>query len=138
MIADVKFEDIKIGDAASVTKIVTAADVESFAEVTTDRNPVHLDEEYAKGTMFKQRIAHGMLSAGLISAVLGTKLPGANTIYMGQSLQFLAPVYLGETVTATATCIAKDEAKHRLTFETICTNQDGKAVVKGEALVMKK
>lgn len=138
MVADVKFEDIHVGDSASVTKTITAEDVEAFAKVSTDVNPVHMSEEYAQGTMFKHRIAHGMISAGLISAVLGTKLPGANTIYMGQSLQFLAPVYLDETITATVTCIEKDDAKHRIKFETICVNQDGKVVVKGEALIMKR
>ncbi len=138
MVADVKFEDIHVGDSASVTKTITAEDVEAFAKVSTDVNPVHMSEEYAQGTMFKHRIAHGMISAGLISAVLGTKLPGANTIYMGQSLQFLAPVYLDETITATATCIEKNDEKHRIKFETTCVNQDGKVVVKGEALVMKR
>ena len=138
MVADVKFEDIHVGDSASVTKTITAEDVEAFAKVSTDVNPVHMSEEYAQGTMFKHRIAHGMISAGLISAVLGTKLPGANTIYMGQSLQFLAPVYLDETITATVTCIEKDDAKHRIKLETTCVNQDGKVVVKGEALIMKR
>ncbi len=138
MVADVKYEDIKIGDSASVVKKVTVEDVEAFAKVSTDTNPVHMSEGFAQTTMFKHRIAHGMLGAGLISAVLGTKLPGANTIYMGQTLQFLAPVYLDETITATVTCTEKNDEKHRMKFETICTNEAGKVVIKGEALVMKK
>lgn len=138
MVADVKYEDIKIGDSASVVKKVTVEDVEAFAKVSTDTNPVHMSEEFAQTTMFKHRIAHGMLGAGLISAVLGTKLPGANTIYMRQTLQFLAPVYLDETITATVTCTEKNDEKHRMKFETICTNEAGKVVIKGEALVMKK
>ena len=138
MVADVKYEDIKIGDSASVVKKVTVEDVEAFAKVSTDTNPVHMSEEFAQTTMFKHSIAHGMLGAGLISAVLGTKLPGANTIYMGQTLQFLAPVYLDETIAATVTCTEKNDEKHRMKFETICTNEAGKVVIKGEALVMKK
>ena len=91
MAKDVKYEDIKIGDKASVSKTISEFDVYAFAGVTTDFNPVHINKEFAKDSMFKQRIAHGMLSAGLISAVLGTELPGVNTIYMNQSLSFLAP-----------------------------------------------
>ena len=99
---------------------------------------IKIDKEFAKDSMFKQRIAHGMLSAGLISAVLGTELPGVNTIYMNQSLSFLAPVFYGDTLTATVECKEKDDAKHRIIFKTTVTNQDGKVVTDGEARVMKK
>ena len=124
MARDVKYEDIKIGDKASVSKTISEFDVYAFAGVTN--------------SMFKQRIAHGMISAGLISAVLGTELPGVNTIYMNQSLSFLAPVFYGDTLTATVECKEKDDAKHRIIFKTTVTNQDGKVVTDGEARVMKK
>ena len=138
MAKDVKYEDIKIGDKASVSKTISEFDVYAFAGVTTDFNPVHINKEFAKDSMFKQGIAHGMLSAGLISAVLGTELPGVNTIYMNQSLSFLAPVFYGDTLTATVECKEKDDAKHRIIFKTTVTNQDGKVVTDGEARVMKK
>lgn len=138
MVEDIKYDDIKIGDTASIKKVITVEDVEAFAKVSTDTNPVHMSEEFAQGTMFKHRIAHGMIGAGLISAVLGTKLPGANTIYMGQSLSFLAPVYLNDEITATVKCIEKNDEKHRIRFETVCTNQSGKVVITGEAKIMKR
>ncbi len=132
------YADIAIGDSASMTKVITDADIVKFSEVSEDRNPIHLDEEFAKNSMFKQRIAHGMLSAGLISAVIGTKLPGVNTIYMGQNLKFVAPVFIGDEVTATVTVKAKRDDKHILTLETVVKNQDGKDVIVGEATVLKK
>lgn len=138
MVQDIKFADLAIGDKASMSKTVTESDVYTFAGVTGDFNPVHIDKEFAKNTMFKERIAHGMLSAGFISAVIGTALPGANTIYMGQELRFLAPVKIGDTVTATAEIIEKIEAKNRLIIRTTVTNQDGVMVVDGKATVMKK
>jgi 3-hydroxybutyryl-CoA dehydratase len=103
-----------------------------------DCNPIHVDENFAQNTMFKHRIVHGALTSSLISAVLGTELPGINTIYMSQTTKFLAPVMINDTVTATVECIAKDEEKHRIVFRTFVTNQDGKLVVDGEAKVMKK
>ena len=132
------YADIAIGDSASMTKVITDADIVKFSEVSEDRNPIHLDEEFAKNSMFKQRIAHGMLSAGLISAVIGTKLPGVNTIYMGQNLKFVAPVFIGDEVTATVSVKAKRDDKHILTLETVVKNQDGKDVIVGEATVLKK
>lgn len=132
------YADIAIGDCASMTKVITDEDIVKFSEVSEDRNPIHLDEEFAKNSMFKQRIAHGMLSAGLISAVIGTKLPGVNTIYMGQNLKFVAPVFLGDEVTATVTVKAKRDDKHILTLDTVVKNQDGKDVIVGEATVLKK
>ena len=138
MVQDIPFSAIKIGDKASMSKTVTESDVYSFAGVTGDFNPVHVNAEFAKTTMFKERIAHGMLSAGFISAVLGTSLPGANTIYLGQELQFKAPVKIGDTVTATVECIEKIEAKNRLIFRTTVVNQDGTLVIDGKATMLKK
>ena len=138
MVRDVPFAEIQPGDKASMSKTVTEYDVYSFAGLTGDFNPVHVDVEFAKGTQFKERIAHGMLSAGFISAVLGTALPGCNTIYLGQELQFKAPVKIGDTVTATVEVLEKIEAKNRLILRTTVTNQDGVLVTDGKATVMKK
>ena len=138
MVQDISFAEIKVGDKASMSKTVTEFDVYSFAGVTGDFNPVHIDAEFAKTTMFKERIAHGMLSAGFISAVLGTALPGKNTIYMGQELQFKAPVKIGDTVTATVEVLEKIEGKNRLILRTTVTNQDGVLVTDGKATVLKK
>ncbi len=138
MVQDISFAEIKVGDKASMSKTVTEFDVYSFAGVTGDFNPVHIDAEFAKTTMFKERIAHGMLSAGFISAVLGTALPGKNTIYMGQELQFKAPVKIGDTVTATVEVLEKIEGKNRLILRTTVTNQAGVLVTDGKATVMKK
>ena len=138
MVQDITFAEIKVGDKASMSKTVTEFDVYTFAGVTGDFNPVHIDAEFAKTTMFKERIAHGMLTAGFISAVLGTALPGQNTIYMGQELQFKAPVKIGDTVTATVEVMEKIEGKNRLVLRTSCTNQAGVLVTDGKATVMKK
>lgn len=128
-------EDMTLGLSRSLTKEITDHDIELFAEVSTDRNPVHLDEAYAQATMFKGRIAHGMLSAGLISALLGEQLPGHGTVYLGQTLKFLAPVRPGDVVTATATVTAIDAARRRVTLETTCSVGDT-TVIKGEAVVL--
>ena len=128
-------EDLSVGQSAELTRTVDAKGIEMFAEVTGDNNPVHLDEAYAATTPFKARIAHGMLSAGYISAVIGTKLPGPGAIYVGQSLKFKRPVKIGDVVTAKATITAIDAEKARVTLETVCT-VDGKAVVEGEATIM--
>ncbi len=138
MVRDVSFAEINIGDKASMTKTVSEHDVYTFAGVSGDFNPVHIDAEFAKTTMFKERIAHGMLSAGFISAVLGTSLPGRNTIYLGQELAFKAPVKIGDTVTATVEAIEKIPEKNRLIFRTTVTNQDGTVVIDGKATVLKK
>lgn len=138
MAQDVQFADIQIGDTASLSKTVAECDVYAFAGITGDFNPVHINEEFAKGTMFHGRIAHGMLSAGFISAVLGTQLPGINTIYLGQELSFKAPVRIGDTVTAAVEVIEKNEAKHRLVLKTTVTTQTGLVVVDGKAYVIKK
>lgn len=138
MVQDVKFVDIKIGDKASMSRTVSEYDVYTFADISGDFNPVHINAEFAKTTMFKERIAHGMLSAAFISALLGTTLPGANTIYLAQELTFKAPVKIGDTVTATVEVIEKIEAKKRLILKTTVTNQAGTLVIDGKATVMKK
>jgi len=138
MIRDVKFADIKVGDTASLSKTISEYDVYAFAGLTGDFNPVHVNAEFAKDTMFKGRIAHGMLSVGMISAVLGTSLPGVNTIYLAQELSFKAPVRIGDTVTATVEVLEKIEGKNRIVLRTTATTQDGTLVIDGKATVMKK
>ena len=133
MARNVRYEDIHVGDKASLSKTISEHDVYAFAGVTGDFNPVHVNAEFAKNSLFKQRIAHGM-----ISAVLGTELPGIDTIYMNQELSFLAPVLYGDTLTATVECIEKDDKKHRIIFRTTVTNQDDKLVTDGKARVMKR
>ena len=131
----IAFEDLHIGQTASIGKTISEADILMFAAVSLDTNPVHLNAEAAAGSVFKERVAHGMLSAGLISAVLGTQLPGAGTIYLAQTLQFRRPVKIGDTVTATAEVTALDAEKKRATLKTVCTVA-GKVVIEGEATVM--
>ncbi len=128
-------EDLEIGQTAELRRSVTAADIEAFAAVTGDVNPVHLDETYAAATQFKGRIAHGMLSAGYISAVLGTQLPGPGAIYVSQTLNFRRPVRIGDEVTAEVKVTAIDPARGRVTFATQCVVA-GKTVVEGEAVVV--
>jgi len=130
-------QGIEVGHTAAYTRTVTTDDIQQFAAATGDANPVHLDEAYAAGTMFKHVIAHGMLSAGYISAALGTQLaPHAVVIYLSQNLRFRAPVSPGDTITATVTATAVDAEKNRVSLDTVCTNQDGKEVLTGDALVM--
>lgn len=129
------FDELRVGMTASTAKTITEADIILYSAVSTDTNPAHLDAEYAAGTLFKQRIAHGMLSAGLISAVLGTRLPGPGTIYLGQTLSFRRPVHIGDTVTATVEVTGLDPEKRRATLRTVCT-VGGKTVIEGEATVM--
>lgn len=128
--------EINVGDVATFSKTVTEADVVNFAGVSGDFNPAHLNEAAAKEGIFGRRIAHGMLSASFISTVLGTQLPGEGTIYMGQELRFVKPVFFGDTVTATCTVTEKIEEKNRLKIETVVTNQDGEPVITGFATVM--
>ena len=128
-------EQIRVGDAAEFAKTVTETDVYLYAGITGDLNPAHINEAYAKGTFFKSRIAHGMLTAGFISSILGMQLPGPGTIYMRQSLSFLAPVRFGDTITARAEVVEVIAEKNRVRLKTTCTNQDGIVVVDGEALV---
>lgn len=128
-------EDIRVGMRDSFAKTVTEADIVLFAGVTGDTNPVHIDAEAAATTMFKQRIAHGMLSAGFVSAVLGTRLPGPGCIYLSQSLKFLAPVMIGDTVKAVCEVTAVVAEKKRVTLKTSCYVRD-KLVLDGEAVMM--
>ena len=128
-------EDIEIGMTRSLRKAVTDRDIELFAEVSTDRNPVHLDEEYAQDTIFAGRIAHGMLTAGLVSAVIGEQLPGHGSVYLGQTLKFLGPVRPGDVVLAEVEVTGIDHSKRRVTMDTRCM-VNGKKVLIGEATVL--
>ena len=129
-------DELEIGQSESFTKTVTEADCYNYVGVSGDFNPAHINEAYAEKTFFKSRIAHGMLSAGFISAVLGTKLPGPGTIYMSQDLKFLKPVYFGDTITAECTVDEIIKEKNRVVLKTVCTNQKGEIVIDGKALVM--
>jgi 3-hydroxybutyryl-CoA dehydratase len=128
-------EQIKVGDTAEFSKTVSESDVYLYAGITGDLNPAHINETYAKDTFFKTRIAHGMLTAGFISRILGMQLPGPGTIYMRQSLNFLAPVRFGDTITALVEVIEVIAEKNRLRLKTTCTNQEGTVVLDGEAMV---
>jgi 3-hydroxybutyryl-CoA dehydratase len=125
--------DLKVGDSAQISKMITESDINDFARVTGDFNPVHLDQAYAEKTIFKGRIAHGLLSVGLLSSVLGNILPGQGTIYLSQEVRFLAPVRIGDTITARVEVIELVPEKNRAKFRTTCINQDGKEVVDGIA-----
>jgi 3-hydroxybutyryl-CoA dehydratase len=135
MTAGYCIEDLKPGMSASFGKTVTDADIVMFAGISGDTNPVHLDQTFAEQTPFKARIAHGMLSAGFISAVLGTKLPGPGAIYMSQNLRFKAPVKIGDTVTATCTVTEVIPEKRRAVLSTICKVGET-VVIEGEAMIM--
>jgi 3-hydroxybutyryl-CoA dehydratase len=129
------FDELSVGQSAEVTHVVGAADIEAFAAVSGDTNPVHMDEAFAKTTTFGGRIAHGMLSAAYISAVLGNQLPGPGAIYLSQSLRFRRPVKIGDPVVAKVTVKSLDEAKAHAVLETLCL-VNGKTVVDGEALIL--
>lgn len=129
-------DELYIGQTAKFSKTITETDVYLFAGVTGDFNPAHVNAQYAEETKFKERIAHGMLSASLISTILGTSLPGKGTIYMGQNLKFLAPVAFGDTVTATVEVTEIIKEKNRAILHTYCKNQNGVTVLDGEATVM--
>lgn len=128
-------EDLEVGMTRYLQKLVTDEDIEMFAAVSTDRNPVHLDDDYAQQTIFEGRIAHGMLTAGLISAVIGEQLPGHGTVYLGQTLKFMAPVRPGDTVRAEVVVSEIDHARRRVTLATRCLVGDT-VVLKGEAVVL--
>ncbi len=129
------FEELTVGMSASFAKTITDADVLMFVGVSGDTNPMHLNEEFASGTLFKGRIVHGMLTASLISTVLGTKLPGPGCIFLSQTMKFLAPVRTGETVRAVVTVKDVDPVKHRITMDTVC-KVGGKDVLVGEAKLL--
>ena len=128
--------DLKIGNKFSTERLVTDEVIRKFADISGDYNPIHLDEDFAKNTRFGRRIAHGMLSGAFISAVLGYEFKERRIIYLSQTMKFTAPVFIGDTVTATATIINIREDKPIVTLETICAKQTGETVVTGEAVVM--
>jgi len=129
-------KELNIGDKASFQKTITETDVYLYAGITGDLNPAHINQVEAETTIFQGRIAHGMLTAGLVSAVLGMQLPGPGSIYLGQELKFLAPVRMGDTIKAEVEVIEKVEEKNRIKLNTICTNQNGVEVLKGIAIIM--
>jgi 3-hydroxybutyryl-CoA dehydratase len=128
--------ELKIGDSAQISKTIAESDIELFARATGDFNPVHLDQAYAEKTSFKGRIAHGLLSVGLFSSILGNILPGHGTIYLSQEVKFLAPVRIGDTIIAKVEVIELIPEKNRVKFRTTCINQDGREVVDGFAWAM--
>jgi len=129
-------DQIKVGDKTSVVKTIGESDVYLFAGITGDLNPAHTNQVAAEKTMFKGRIAHGILVSGFISTCLGMQLPGPGTIYLSQNTKFTAPVHIGDTITAEVEAIEVITEKNRVKFKTTCTNQDGKMVIDGEAIVM--
>ncbi|GAB3475931.1 MaoC family dehydratase [Marinomonas epiphytica] len=135
MTKSIQLNELTLDQSAELTRIVSQDDVQLFAQVTGDCNPVHLDEDYAANTSFEKPIAHGMLTAGFISAVIGTKLPGPGCIYLDQSLKFRAPVYIGQEVTTRVTVSDINERRRRVTLKTVC-ECEGKIVVTGEATIM--
>ncbi|MDP4103736.1 MAG: MaoC family dehydratase [Bacillota bacterium] len=135
---ELMYEDIQIGDTAVFSKTITDFDIYQFAGLTGDFNPMHIDNEFAKDTFFKERIAHGLLTGSFISTVLGMKLPGPNSIYLSQNFKFLAPVKIGDTVKATVKVVEKRDDKRIIKLITQVFNQRMEMVVDGEAAVMKK
>jgi len=136
MVEGKSIHELKVGDSAEISKTITETDINDFAKATGDFNPVHLDQSYAEKTIFKGRIAHGLLSVGLLSNILGNILPGHGTIYLSQEVKFLAPVRIGDTITATVEVLELITDKNRVKFKTICTNQEGKVVIDGVAWAM--
>ena len=127
-------DEIQLGQKASMTKKITEGDVLVFAGATGDLNPVHINEEFASATVFKKRIAHGLISVSLIGATLGSELPGAGSIYVSQNIKFTAPVFLNDVITAELEVIEKDVGRNRITLKTTCKNQNGQIVVEGTAI----
>ena len=134
---DLDYEDIKTGDEASLSVTITESHIVLYAGITGDLNPVHVDAEHAKDSVFGERIAHGMLVGGLISAVLGSKLPGPNSVYLGQDLRFTAPVKIGDTVTVVVTVTEKRDDKRIIKLHTTVSNQRGEVVIDGDAVIKK-
>ena len=130
-----KFEDIQVGEKVSFGKTITEADVFAFAGITADFNPIHVNAEFAKSSFFGKRVAHGMLTASLINQTL-TNLGGLGTIHLTQTVKFMAPVFIGDTVTILSEVASKEPAKNRLTVKSTVTNQEGKTVLEGEAFIM--
>ncbi len=130
----VSFKELRIGQKGEITKKITEQDVEQFAALSLDNNPIHMDESFAAKTQFKQRIVHGMLVSSLISAVVGTKMPGPGSAWMDQSLRFLQPVHIGDTIKAVSELLAKIEDRQHVIVRTTCYNQKGEIVVEGVGL----
>lgn len=135
MITGKSIDELRVGDVAEFAKTVTETDIYLYAGITGDFNPAHVNEAYAKTTFFKTRIAHGMLTAGFISAIIANQLPGPGTIYLKQDLSFLAPVHMGDTITGRVEIIELNVEKNRVRLKTTCSNQDGVMVISGEGLV---
>ncbi len=135
MITGKTIAQLKVGDVAEFAKTVTETDIYLYAGITGDFNPAHVNEAYAKNTFFKTRIAHGMLTAGFISAIIANQLPGPGTIYLKQELSFMAPVRIGDTITARVEVVELVAEKNRVRLKTSCSNQDGVVVLSGEGLV---
>ena len=135
MITRKTIDSLSVGQTAEFAKTVTETDIYLYAGITGDFNPAHVNEDYARGTFFKTRIAHGMLTAGFISAVIANQLPGPGTIYLKQDMNFLAPVKIGDTITARVEIVEILQDKNKVKLKTICVNQEGVIVVAGEALV---
>lgn len=129
-------DQLEIGQIHESCVTITEEMIERFAQATGDHNPIHIDEAYAKGTIFKTRVAHGMLQAGILSGILGTRFPGVGTIYLSQTLKFLRPVLIGDEITFRLKVLELFKEKNRVRMETLCTNQRGETVLTGEALVM--
>lgn len=137
-VPELRYDEIQVGDQASLTKTITDEDVINFAKLTGDVNPIHILDSFAKTTMFKERIAHGMLVSSFISTILGTKLPGKNTIYLSQNVSFRAPVKIGDTLRVVAEVIKKRDDKKIITLQTNIYNQSDDIVVEGTATILKK
>ncbi len=135
MVTGKTINELSVGQTAEFAKTVTETDIYLYAGITGDFNPAHVNENYAKNTFFKTRIAHGMLTAGFISAVIANQLPGPGTIYLKQDLSFLAPVRIGDTITARVEVVDLNSEKNRATLKTTCFNQDGAEILSGEGLV---
>jgi 3-hydroxybutyryl-CoA dehydratase len=136
-VVELAYDEIKIGDDASLSRTITEAHIVNYAGITGDMNPIHVDAEYSKQSMFGERVAHGMLVAGLISAVLGTQLPGPNCIYLGQDLKFTAPVKIGDTIKVVVTVTEKRDDKRIIKLQTTASNQRGEVVIDGSAAMKK-
>lgn len=136
MLTGKRIGEIKVGDKTIVEKTISETDIYLFSGITGDLNPVHVNQKEAEETRFKGRIAHGILVTGLISTCIGMQLPGPGSIYLGQQVKFTAPVYIGDTISAQVEVMETNTEKNRVKLRTTCTNQDGKVVIDGEALVM--
>ena len=128
----VSFKELNVGDKGEVKKTITEQAVQKFAEISLDSNPIHMEEEFASKTMFKGRIVHGMLTASLISAAVGTKMPGPGSVWMNQSIKWLKPVHIGDTITAVAELVEKIDEKKHVIVKTTCLNQNNEIVAEGE------